>query len=44
VGKLEGKRPIGRLRRKWKDKVKTEHGGIVWQRVLWIYLTQDREK
>jgi predicted small integral membrane protein len=42
VGKPEGKRPLGRLRRRWIDNVKMnllEIGLIV---VDWIGLAQDR--
>ena len=39
MGKPEGKRPLGRPRRRWEDNIKMEVGcgGIDW-----IYLAQDR--
>jgi hypothetical protein len=30
VGKPEGKRPLGRKRRRWLDNIKTERGEIEW--------------
>jgi hypothetical protein len=31
VGKLEGKRPLGRPRQRWVDKIKMERwDGLVW--------------
>jgi hypothetical protein len=30
VGKPEGKRPLGRRRRKWEDNVKTDFREIAW--------------
>jgi len=35
-GKPEGKRPLGRLRCKWKD-----HKEIRYEGVSWIHLSQD---
>ena len=43
VGKLEGKRPLGRPRRRWEDKIKMdlrEVGGCG----DWIELAQDRDR
>jgi hypothetical protein len=42
VGKLEGKRPLGRLRHKWIDNIKMELLEIGMSVVDWIRLTQDR--
>jgi len=39
-GKHEGKRPLGRLRRRWR---KTEWE-IGWENVDWINLAQDRDQ
>jgi hypothetical protein len=44
VGKPEGKRPIGRPRRRWVDNIKTDLLEIVWGGVDWICLAQDRDK
>jgi hypothetical protein len=44
VGKLEGKRPLGRLTRKWEDNIKMDLMEIGWKGVDWIYLAQDRDR
>jgi hypothetical protein len=41
VGKLEGKRPLGRSRRRWMDNIRIEVG---WGDVDWIGLAQDRNR
>jgi len=43
VGKLEGKRPQGRPRRKWVDNIRTDLQEVVCGYVDWIGLTQDRD-
>jgi len=43
VGKLEGKRPLGRHRRRWEDNIKMdlqEVGGVCED---WMELAQDRD-
>jgi hypothetical protein len=30
-GKIEGRRPLGRLRRRWEDYIRTDLRGIRWQ-------------
>jgi hypothetical protein len=30
VGKAEGKRPLGRRRRRWEDEIRMDLGGIGW--------------
>jgi hypothetical protein len=42
VGKPEGKRPLGRPRRRWVDNIKTDLREIGWDGVDWIELPQDR--
>jgi hypothetical protein len=42
VGKPEGKRPLGRPRRRWVDNIKMDLGEIRWDGRDWIELTQDR--
>jgi hypothetical protein len=42
VGKPEGKRPLGRLKRRWIDDIKTELSEREWGVVDWIGLVQDR--
>jgi hypothetical protein len=44
VGKPEGKRPVGRLRCRWVDNIKSDLGDRVWSGVGWIGLAQDRDK
>jgi hypothetical protein len=44
LGKSEGKRPLGRLRRRWVDNIKMDLLDIVWGGVDWIGLAQDRDK
>jgi hypothetical protein len=43
VGKPEGKRPLGRPRRRWEDYIKTELGKIGWGGMDWIDLAWDRD-
>jgi hypothetical protein len=42
VGKLEGKRPLGRPRRRWIDNIKMDPLEIGLSVVEWIGLAQDR--
>jgi hypothetical protein len=42
VGKPEGKRPLGRPRRRWIDNIKMDLLEIGWNVVDWIGLAQDR--
>jgi hypothetical protein len=42
VGKSEGKRPLGRRRCRWIDKIKMDLLEIGWGGVDWIGVTQDR--
>jgi hypothetical protein len=44
VGKLEGKRPLGRPRRRWVDNNKMDLGEVGWGVVDWIGLAQDRNR
>jgi hypothetical protein len=44
VGKLEGKRPLGRPRRRWVDYTKMDLLEICWGGVDLIGLAQDRDK
>jgi hypothetical protein len=43
-GKPEGKRPLGRLRFRWVDKIKMDLLEIGLSAVDWIALPQDRDK
>jgi hypothetical protein len=44
VGPPEGKRPVGRPRRRWVDNNRMDLLEIGWGGVDWIGLAQDREK
>ena len=44
VGKPEGKRPLGRPRRRWEDNIKTGLQEVGCGGVDWIELAQDRER
>jgi hypothetical protein len=43
VGKPEGKRPLGRLRRRWADNIKMDLREVGWDGSDWIDLAQDRD-
>jgi hypothetical protein len=42
VGKPEGKRPLGRPRRRWVDSIKIDLRETGWEGMDWIDLVQDR--
>jgi hypothetical protein len=44
VGKPEGKRPLGRSRRRWVDNIKRDPGEVGWGDVDWIGLAKDRNR
>jgi hypothetical protein len=44
VGKPEGRRPIGRPRRRWVDHIKMDLGEVGWGDVDWIGLAKDRNR
>jgi hypothetical protein len=44
VGKPEGKRPLGRPRRRWVDNTKIYLREIGWDGMDWIDLVQDRDQ
>jgi hypothetical protein len=44
VGKPEGKRPLGRPRRRWDDNIKMNLREIGWGGMDWIDLAQDRDQ
>jgi hypothetical protein len=43
-GEPEGKRPLGRPRRRWVDDIKMDLREIGWDGVDWIKLAQDRDQ
>jgi hypothetical protein len=44
AAKLEGKRPLGRTRRRWICNIKTDPREIVWGALSYIGLSQERDK
>jgi hypothetical protein len=44
LGKLDGKGPLGRSRRRLVDNIWMDLGGVEWCDVDWICLAQDRNK
>jgi hypothetical protein len=44
VGKSEGKRPLGRPRRRWEDWIRIDLREIGLGGVDWIRLVQDRDR
>jgi hypothetical protein len=43
-GKAEGKRPLGRTRRRWVDNNKIKVRETGWDGMNWIDLAQDTDK
>jgi hypothetical protein len=44
VGKPEGKRPLGRPRRRRVDNIRIDLGEVGWGDVDWIGVAQDRNR
>jgi hypothetical protein len=44
VGKTEGKKPLGRPRRRWVDNIRMDLGKVGWGDVDWICLAKDRNR
>jgi hypothetical protein len=44
LGKPEGKRPLGRPRRRWVDNIKMDLREVRWDGMDWIDLAQDRDQ
>jgi hypothetical protein len=44
VGKPEGKRPLGRHRRRWEDNIRLDLREAGWGGMDWIDLAQDRDQ
>jgi hypothetical protein len=44
VGKPEGRRPLGRPRRRWADNIKMDLREIGWDHMDCIHLAQDRDR
>jgi hypothetical protein len=44
VGKPEGRRPLGRPRRRWEDNIRRDLQEVGWGCEDWIGLDQDRDR
>jgi hypothetical protein len=44
VRKPEGKRTLGRPRRRWVDNIRMDLGEVRWRDVDWIGLVKDRNR
>jgi hypothetical protein len=44
VGKPEGRRPLGRPRRRWEDNIRMDHREVGCGYVDWMELAQDRDR
>jgi hypothetical protein len=44
TGKPEGKRPLGRTKRRWVDNIRVDLGETRWDDVDWIDMAQDRDQ
>jgi hypothetical protein len=44
VGKPEGKRPLGRPRRRWVDNIKMDLREMGWDGVDWMDMARDRKE
>ena len=44
VGKSEGERPLGRLRRRWMDNIRMDLQEVGCGYMDWIGLAQDRDR
>jgi hypothetical protein len=44
AGKPEGKRPLGRPKRRWVDNIRMNLGEVGWEDADWIGMAQDRNR
>ena len=44
MGKPEGKRPLGRPRRRWEDNIKMDFQEVRCEGMDWIELARDRDR
>jgi hypothetical protein len=44
VGDPEGRRPLGKPRRRWVDNIKMDLTEIAWDGMDWIGMAQDRDQ
>jgi hypothetical protein len=43
VGKHEGRRPLGRPRRRWLDNIRMDLAEVGWGDEEWVGMAQDRD-
>jgi len=43
VERPEGKKPVGKLSRRWEDNIKMDLRNMWWEGVDWMRLDQDRD-
>jgi hypothetical protein len=44
VRRLEGKRPLGKPRRRYKDNIKMKLKEMYWEGVEWTYVAHDEDR
>jgi hypothetical protein len=44
VGNPEGKRSLGRPKRRWVDNIEKNFREIGWDGMDWVYLAQDKDQ
>jgi hypothetical protein len=44
VGRPEGRRPLGRPRRRWEDNIKMDLQEVGWGGMDWIDMAQERDR
>jgi hypothetical protein len=44
MGKPDGKKPLGRPRRRWEDNIKMDLQAVGCEGIDWIELAQDRDR
>jgi hypothetical protein len=44
VGRPEGRRPLGRPRRRWEDNIKLDLQEVGWGGMDWIDMAEDRDR
>jgi len=44
VGKPEGKKPLGKPRRRWEDGIEMDLQEVGWRHVDWVDFAQDRDR
>jgi hypothetical protein len=44
VGKPEGKRPLGRPKRRWEDNIEMDLQKVGWGDIAWNDMAQDRDR